>query len=77
MQSIESPNELAERFWRELRELVEQGEIGPAVADRVRDDLFEPVEAGQRPRLKWSVWCSYIEGEHQLSIISELRRRLA
>jgi hypothetical protein len=75
-QAIESPAELAARLWLELRDLVEQGEISGAFAERVRKDLFEPPEPGKRPALKWSVWSSYVEGEAQLLSIRQMRRDL-
>jgi hypothetical protein len=60
-QSIESPSELGDRFRRELRELVDLGEISPSVAQRVLDDLFEPDATAGGGALRWSVWLSYVE----------------
>lgn len=64
---IETPHELGARYLRELRELVDQGEISPLFAQRIIDDLFTPGEPGQPPRLRWSVWSAYIAeltGDH-------------
>jgi hypothetical protein len=61
-EQIETPGQLAERFSRELRELVEQGEISPSLARRVTEDLFTPGEEGQPPRLRWSAWRTYVAG---------------
>jgi polyhydroxyalkanoate synthesis regulator phasin len=71
-EGVEGPRQLGERFLRELRDLVDQGEISPADARRVIDDLFEAGQA-DRPRLKWSVWQDHIE-EQQLAVISDLRK---
>ena len=60
-QSIETPHQLAERYRQELRELVDDGEISAAVAERVTDDLFEAATAGEPPTVRWSVWCAYVE----------------
>jgi len=51
---------LGERYRRELRELVDQGEISAAFARRVMDDLFMTGESGQPPRLRPSVWSAYL-----------------
>ena len=59
-QPIESPRQLSERYWRELLELVEQGEISPSLARRIKDDMFVPEEPGQPPILRWSIWQAYI-----------------
>lgn len=59
--AIESQQELGERFWSELRELVELGEISPAFAERVIKDMFDPAPTGQMPLLRWSVWRAYVE----------------
>ena len=59
--AIESQQELGERFWRELRELVDLGEVSPAFSERVIEDMFEPAPAGQIPPLRWSVWRAYVE----------------
>lgn len=66
-EEIETPRQLAERYSRELRELVDQGEISPSFARRVRDDMFVAGEEGQPPRLRWSVWRNYVAaatGDH-------------
>jgi hypothetical protein len=70
---IENPRQLGERYLQELRDLVDEGKITAAFAQRVVDDLFDAGEAGQMV-LKWSVWCSYIDEEQQLGLISELRK---
>lgn len=56
---IETPAQLGARYLRELRELVDEGEITWRFAQRVIDDLFI-TEAGQPPRLRPSVWHAYI-----------------
>lgn len=56
---VEGRRELSERYLRELRELVDDEELGPAAAERIRGDLFEDGPAG--PRLKLSVYRSYLE----------------
>jgi hypothetical protein len=66
-EGIESPGQLAERFRRELFELVNHGEISPTFAERVMDDLFVPGKAGEPPHLRWSVWRAYVAeltGDH-------------
>jgi len=57
---IETPRQLGERYRRELRELVEQGEISPSFARRVMDDIFAPSEPGESRRLRNSVWRRYV-----------------
>ena len=64
-QSIETPRQLAERYRRELRELVDDGEISASVAERLMDDLFETSAQGQTPVLRWSVWAAYVEEADQ------------
>lgn len=61
-QEIETPGQLAERWSRDLRELVHQGEISASFARRVMDDMFLPDEEGQPPRLRLSVWRKYVAG---------------
>jgi hypothetical protein len=73
-EAVQSPQQLGEQYLRELRELLDEGEISAAFAQRVRDDLFETGGPDQLPALKWSVWCSYVEDQQQLSFISELRK---
>ena len=58
---LETPRELGERYQRELREMVGDGEISSDLARRIRDDLFEPTAPGEPPALRWSVWCAYVE----------------
>jgi len=60
-QKIETPRALSSRFHRELRELVEEGEISPAFAERVMSDLFEPVQPGEKPPLRSWVWFAFVE----------------
>lgn len=57
---IETPQVLARRYWTELAGLVEQGEISVALADRVRNDMFEPGSTKAVPRLRDSIWRSYL-----------------
>jgi hypothetical protein len=59
-QGIETPRQLGDRYWHELLELVEQGEISPALARRIMDGMFVPGESGKPPRLRWSFWCAYV-----------------
>jgi hypothetical protein len=72
-EAIENPRQLGERYLRELRDLVDEGKITAAFAERVVEDLFDAGEAGEMV-LKWSVWCSYIDEEQQLGLICELRK---
>lgn len=58
---VETPSQLAERLSSELFELVDLGEISPALARRVRDDLFEPVTAEGGSSLRAGVWSRYVE----------------
>ena len=66
--AIENPQQLGDRYLRELRDLVDEGKITAAFAQRVVDDMFDAGDAGQ-PLLKWSVWCSYVEEQQQLGLI--------
>lgn len=66
---IETPAELGNRYLGELQALVDDGEISLSVAQRILDDLFDPAAPGDQPRLKWSVWCAYVEDQQQLSAI--------
>lgn len=71
---LTSPRELAERFWSEIRDLRDLGEISPQFAQRLVDDLFEPWTPGQAPTLKWSVWCRYVQDEQDRATIHAIRR---
>ena len=46
---------------RELKDMVDQGEFGAAVAERIREDLFEGHNKDQRPLLRLSVWRTYLK----------------
>jgi hypothetical protein len=59
--SIESPEQLGERYRRELRDLVDLEEISPRAAQRILDDLFETNATDGVPRLRWRVWTAYVE----------------
>jgi hypothetical protein len=72
-ESIETPRQLGERYRRELRELVDHGEISESVARRIMDDLFEPVPAGEAPVLRWSVWSAYVEAADRNASVARLR----
>jgi hypothetical protein len=72
-ENLETPRELGERYRRELRELVDHGEISESVARRIMDDLFEPVPAGEAPVLRWSVWCAYVEAADRNASVARLR----
>ena len=69
---IENPRQLGDRYLQELRDLVDEGKITAAFAQRVVEDLFDAGEAGQL-LLKSSVWCSFVEHQQQLGLISGLR----
>ena len=60
-QPLETPRQLSRRYFHELQELVSQGEISAAIAQRILDDLFEPGDADQPPMIRGSVWCAYAE----------------
>ncbi len=66
-QSIETPRQLAARYRKELRELVDDGEISAEVAQRIMDDLFETSASGEPPTLRWSVWSTYVEDANRNS----------
>ena len=72
-ESIETPRQLGERYRRELRELVDDGEISESVAQRIMDDLFEPAPAGGAPTLRWSVWSTYVESADRNASVACLR----
>lgn len=72
--TIGGPDELAKQFLNELTELVEGGEISADFAQRVIDDLFEPVTAGRAQRLQAWVWRAYFEEEEALLTVSRIRR---
>ena len=71
-QLIETPRQLGERYRRELRELVDDGEISESVARRIMDDLFEPAPAGEAPTLRWSVWSAYVESADRNASVARL-----
>lgn len=58
--AVETREELSERWMDELLELIEQGDISPAIARRIRDDQFEPTADGSPPLLRASVWQAYL-----------------
>jgi hypothetical protein len=55
---LETPEALGERYWRDLLELVEQGEISPARARRIGSDMFET--SGGLRRLRLSFWRAHV-----------------
>lgn len=65
---IETPRQLAERYQRELREMVDDGEISRAVAQRIMDDLFESAPADEPRLLRWSIWSAYVEEADRASL---------
>jgi hypothetical protein len=73
-EALDGPRELAERYWSELCELLDGGEISGALARRIAADMFEPPQPGRAPEIKWSVWCRYVEDQQKLSEIYALRR---
>ena len=40
---LETREKLSEQYWRELDELLRDGEISTATAKQIRADLFEPI----------------------------------
>jgi hypothetical protein len=56
--SLETREALAERYWRELLDLVAQGEISPARARRIEVDMFE-YPGGVRT-LRLSFWRAHM-----------------
>jgi hypothetical protein len=56
---IESLSELEQRYKRELRDLIDAGEISKSLAERVIDHFFDTTVPGQP--LRWSAWCQYVE----------------
>lgn len=58
---IETPRALSERSWRELVDLVEQGEISPSLAQRIRDAMFEETVPGEPPQLRRCHWVRYVQ----------------
>ena len=57
----ESSVELARRYRRELQDLVDLGEISPATAQRVLDDLLEPERPGKARRVRLPIWMEHCE----------------
>jgi hypothetical protein len=57
---IETPQALGERFWGELQELVDHGEISASDADRIRRDRFDENPSGKPPKLRSSYWRAYL-----------------
>jgi hypothetical protein len=72
-EAVEDPRQLGERYFQELRDLVDEGKIPAVFAQRVMEDLFEAGEAGQL-LLKKSVLASYIDEQQQLGLISVLQK---
>jgi hypothetical protein len=64
---------LGDQFLRELRELVDDGDISAAMARRILDDFFEPAGPGARPTLKLSVWRACAENDPKAGAIARLR----
>lgn len=58
---LESRSELSRRYLGELCELVGDGQISRALAQRVIDDLFEPKLGYNLRQVRLSVWRSYCE----------------
>lgn len=57
---VESREVLSGRYMGELRELLDDGEISLSVAQRVIDDMFEPLQPGAPPRVRMEVWQAYV-----------------
>jgi hypothetical protein len=70
----EGPRQLGERFWHELCELVGSGEISNEFAQQLIEDMFEPMEEGEPPVVKWSVWCAHVDEQQKLTDIWAQRR---
>jgi polyhydroxyalkanoate synthesis regulator phasin len=58
---IQTPQALGEEYWRELRELVDHGEISATLAKQITDDMFEQSAPGEPPRLRRSYWRTYLK----------------
>lgn len=72
-QEVRSRAALGDQFLRELRELRDDGDISAELAERIFDDFFEPVAAGERPQLKLSVWRACAEEDRKTRVIAHLR----
>jgi len=73
---LDTPAELAERYWNELIELVAEGEISAVFAQQVRNDLFLAAAPDEKPALRSSVWRAYVEGQQALLQRESWWRRL-
>lgn len=60
---------LSEAWLGELADLVGSGELGPAAAQAVLDDLFEPAADGEPRLVREAVWHSYLEEQAALAEI--------
>lgn len=54
--TLETRTEASGRLGEELSELVREGEISPALARRIADELFEPSLPGDAPLLRDKAW---------------------
>ena len=70
---VQDPVQLSKRCWRELCELVEQGEIDPEIAQRIRDDLFEAGGLGEPPVLKTAAYRSQLEDLQRYAEVNRMR----
>ena len=71
--SVGGRRELGECYWRELRELVDSGEVSLSFAQRIAADLFEG-DPAIAPVLKHSVWLGCVNNIVALFEIEALRR---
>jgi hypothetical protein len=71
---IKSVDALGTQYLRELRDLLDDGEIDSGLAQRILDDLFEEAEPGLQPRLKASIWLAYLDQKRRLAANPGRRR---
>lgn len=56
--------EVSAKYWAELLQLLDEGEIDIDVARKIEGDLFEPEIAGQPRTVNEQAWKRYLAGHH-------------
>lgn len=74
--AIKDPEALGDQFLRELRDLLDAGEIDAASGRRILDDLLEAADPDRRPKLKISAWLVYAEHQRTLRLLASARAGL-
>lgn len=57
--------EVSAQYWRELQQLLAQGEISLQVARRIEQDMFEPEVPGEPRIINGAAWELHLDGRQR------------